>query len=120
MMNKIYLMKDEKRNFAMFKAGFATNLESRVYAYTTHNPLVECISFMNTRKASKHKTESMFHEEIKRRGYKFVEAVIDGKKTEWFIVSYDDPFYTELCEKGLNAFTCGKRRKNQGCYVLQK
>ena len=110
----IYLMKDEKRHYALFKAGFATNLEKRIYAYTTHNPEVECISHMKTREASKHQTEKMFHEEIVKRGYETVTAVIDGKKTEWFKVDYNDPFYTELCEKGLNAFTCGRRRKNHG------
>ena len=61
-----------------------------------------------------------FHDEIVARGYEFVSAVIDGKHTEWFKVSYDDPFYTELCEKGLNAFKCGKNRKNYGCFVLDK
>ena len=119
-MNTIYLMKDEKRNYALFKPGFAKNLEQRVYAYTTHNPEVECISHINTREASKHKIEGMFHAEVERRGYEFVTAVIDGKKTEWFKVAYDDPFYAELCEHGLNAFKCGKNRKYHGCFVLDK
>jgi hypothetical protein len=39
---------------------------------------------------------------------------MDGKKTEWFKVSYDDPFYAELMARGLCAFKCGERRKNYG------
>lgn len=114
----IYLMKDEKRYYALFKAGYATDLTKRIYAYTTHNPEVQCISHMKTRAASKHQTEKMFHDEIVKRGYETVVATIDGKKTEWFKVAYDDPFYAELCEKGLNAFTCGKCRKNYGELII--
>ena len=120
MMNETYLMKDEKRNYALFKAGFAKDLKTRIYAYTTHNPEVQCISHVKTMAKSGKKIEEMFHEEILRRGYEMVLATIDGKKTEWFKVNYDDPFYTELCEKGLNAFSCGKRRKNCGNYVLTR
>ena len=119
-MNEIYLMKDEKRNYALVKAGFAKDLDKRIYQYTTHNPLCECISHVKTQEKSGRNIEKMFHDEIVARGYEFVSAVIDGKHTEWFKVSYDDPFYTELCEKGLNAFKCGKNRKNYGCFVLKK
>lgn len=119
-MNIIYLMRDEKKDFALFKAGFATNLNKRIYQYTTHNPLVECISYVCTRESSGRSVEDKFHNEIIRRGYSFISAEIDGKNTEWFKVSYDDPFYTALCENGLNAFTCGKNRKNHGCFVLKK
>ena len=119
-MNEIYLMRDEKRNYALIKAGFAKDLDKRIYQYTTHNPLCECISHVKTQEKSGRNIEKMFHDEIVARGYEFVSAVIDGKHTEWFKVSYDDPFYTELCEKGLNAFKCGKNRKNYGCFVLKK
>ena len=95
-MNEIYLMKDEKRNCVLFKAGFAKKLDDRIYQYTTHNPMCECISHVKTRESSRHKVEKMFHEEIARRGYEFIDAVIDGKHTEWFKVEYNDPFYTEL------------------------
>lgn len=119
-MNNIYLMKDEKREHTLFKVGFAKNMDKRVAAYTTHNPEVECISYIKTKENSKRKVESNFHKEILKRGYSFETAVIDGKETEWFKVENDDNFYNELCEKGLNAFKCGKRRKNYGCYVLDK
>lgn len=113
-MNNIYLIKDEKRDFCLFKVGFASNLLMRLYAYTTHNPLANCISTMRTMEKSKRTVENEFHNEIIFRGYNFVKATIDNKKTEWFAVSYDDPFYMELTTNGLNAFKCGKNRKNYG------
>lgn len=113
-MNNLYLMLDEKRNYALVKAGFAKDLKTRLYAYTTHNPEVRCISTVRTMEKSGRNIEKMFHNEIVARGYDFVVATIDGKRTEWFKVSYDDPFYEELLVKGLNAFKCGKDRKNYG------
>lgn len=118
--NKTYLMKDEKRDFCLFKVGFATDMKQRIYAYTTHNPMIECISYVNTLAKSEKKIEEQFHDEILKRGYTFINAQIDGKKTEWFKVYYDDPFYNELIEKGLCAFDCGKNRKNQGAFTLEK
>lgn len=116
MMNNIYLMKDEKRDYCLFKVGFASDLRIRLYAYTTHNPMVNCISTVKTMEKSKRAVEHQFHEEVRHMGYEFVTATIDGKKTEWFAVGYNDPFYAELCTKGLNAFKCGKNRKNHGEY----
>lgn len=119
-MNYIYLMKDEKRTHALFKAGYASDISKRIYQYTTHNPEVQCISTVRTMEKSKKDIEKLFHDEIVARGYEFITAVIDGKKTEWFKVEYNDPFFTELDEKGLNAFKCGKNRKNYGVYNLAK
>jgi hypothetical protein len=109
-------MKDEKRDFCLFKVGFTKNLDQRIYSYTTANPLVECVSHVQTMAKSKRNVEKLFHDEIASRGYQFVTARIDGKRTEWFMVSYNDPFYGELITKGLNAFQCGKSRKNCGEY----
>ena len=119
-MNELYLMRDEKKNFALFKVGFATDLNKRIYQYTTHNPLCECISHVRTQERSGRNIEKMFHDEIISRGYELINAIIDGKSTEWFCVSYDDPFYVEICKKELNAFKCGRSRKNYGCFVLNK
>ena len=113
-MNAVYLMMDEKRNYALFKAGFASDLAKRFNAYTTHNPEVRCISYVKTMEKSKHFVEGLFHKEVIKMGYEMVVATIDGKNTEWFKVAYDDPFYTQLCELGLCAFKCGKNRKNYG------
>lgn len=117
-MNTIYLIKDDKKDFALFKVGFASALRTRLYAYTTHNPLAECISYVKTQEKSGRNVEKMFHDEIVSRGYDFVIAKIDWKKTEWFKVDYNDPFYNELNIKGLNAFQCGKNRKDNGEFVM--
>lgn len=113
-MNTIYLMMDEKRNHALVKPGFASDLASRMKAYTTHNPEVRCISYIKTMEKSKHSVEGMFHKELMEMGYERIVGVMNGIKTEWFKISYDDPFYSALCEMGLCAFKCGKRRKNYG------
>ena len=80
-MNKVYLMKDEKRKHCLFKVGFAKDLKSRVHQYTTHNPEVECISFLQTMEKTGRELEKTFHDEIEKMGYEFITAVIDGKKT---------------------------------------
>lgn len=113
-MNTIYLMMDEKRNYALIKPGFASDLASRMRAYTTHNPEVRCISYVKTQEKSKHFVEGLFHKELTEMGYERIYGVMNGIKTEWFKIAYDDPFYTTLCELGLCAFKCGKRRKNYG------
>lgn len=110
-MNVIYLMIDEKKDFALFKVGFTSNLMQRFYSYTTHNPLANCISLVQTQNASKRKVEKLFHEEIKSMGFEFVNAKIDNKKTEWFRVEYNNPMYHKLKKQGLQAFKNGKNRK---------
>lgn len=119
-MNNIYLMRDQKMNYNLYKVGFTKNLEKRVYAYTTANPEACCISFAFTQDRSKRKVEKLFHDEITERGYEFMTATIDGKKTEWFRVYRDDPFCKELDEKGLNAFNTGKNRKTYGELIINK
>ena len=81
MANNIYLMKDERKDFALFKVGFTSNLEKRFYFYTSHNPLIECISYIRTYEKSKRLVEKMIHQEIKLKGYEYVTAKIDGKTT---------------------------------------
>jgi hypothetical protein len=115
-MNGIYLMKDEKRNYCLFKVGFTSNIDARIKQYTTHNPECECVSIIRTQVKSKRNIEKIFHDEIQKRGYIFTTAVIDGKTTEWFRVSYNDEFFNQLTTKGLTAFQCGKNRKNYGEY----
>ena len=119
-MNNVYLMKDEKRNYCLFKVGFTSDLLARMKTYASHNPEAECISVVKTQARSQRFVEKLFHEELKKKGYSFVYSTMNGNKTEWFKVSYEDDFYTELCEKGLNAFKCGKNRKNHGDYNSAK
>lgn len=118
-MNSIYLMLDEKKDFALFKVGFASNLFQRMIYYATHNAGAQCIDYVKTQVKSKHQVEKQFHTEIKARGYNFYKSSLTGSYTEWCKISYDDPFYTELKSKGLNAFRCGKRRKNYGEFKVE-
>ena len=120
MTNYIYLMKDEKKDFALFKVGFTSDMEQRFKSYATHNPLIECISYIRTYEKSKRFVETMIHQEIESKDYKFITAKINGKTTEFFKVDYNDSFYKELNEKGLNAFKFTKNRKNLGCYILSE
>ena len=114
MKNIVYLMLDEKKDFALFKVGFTSNLVQRLSQYTTHNPLTRAIDTVVTYGKTKRTVENKFHEEVKKRGYDFVVATADGKTTEWFKVEYTDKFYNELKEKGLRAFDIGKNRKSSG------
>jgi hypothetical protein len=111
-MNKIYLMTMETKDCAFFKVGFSGNLIQRFLAYATHNPICRCISTNDTYAKSKRTVETAYHNEILAKGYDFAISSLNGKKTEWFKVAYDDPFYTELITKGLQAFKTGKNRKN--------
>ena len=63
-MNEIYLMRDEKRDCVLFKAGFAKKLDDRIYQYTTHNPMCECISHVKTQESSRHKVEKIFDKPV--------------------------------------------------------
>lgn len=113
-MNTIYLMIDEKNGFAAIKIGFATDMKKRLYQYTTHNPFVYCRDTVKTQAKSGRDIEKSFHNEMLARGYAPVTARMDGKRTEWFIISYSDPFYAEIQSKGLMAFTTGRNRKSTG------
>lgn len=111
-MNCVYLMIDEKRNGCAFKVGFTSDMDKRYIQYTTHNAGIQCISRIATYGKSKHNVETMIHAEIAKR----VEGWNKRSNHEWFMVSYDDPWYSELCERGLLAFTCTKGRKELGGY----
>lgn len=119
-MNTIYLMLDEKKDFALFKVGFASNLFNRMPQYATHNAGTECIDYVKTQLKSKRHVEKKFHMEVKAQGYSFYKSPITGSYTEWFQVSYNDPFYTALKIKGLNAFQCGKYRKSYGGFKVEE
>lgn len=112
MANKIYLMVSEAKDYALFKVGFTSNLLQRFTAYSTHNANCKCVSTNTTYAKSKRAVETAYHNEILAKGYDFSVSALNGKKTEWFKVSYNDPFYEELLTKGLQAFKTGKNRKN--------
>ena len=100
----VYLLKMEVKNGSYYKVGFASNLAKRLNYYGTHNPCVECIETVQTYKKTKHQLETEIHKEILEQGFKFENAKINGKKTEWFFV----PEGTEIT---LKQFKCCKNRK---------
>lgn len=110
-MNQIYLIKDEKKDYCLFKIGFTRDLIGRVNSYAGYIPTFQLVSAVSTMAKSKMKIEKAFHQEVEKLGYKFINARINFRKTEWFAVSYNDPFYNELNSKGLKAFATGKNRK---------
>ena len=110
----LYLMIDEKKDFALCKVGYTKNIQTRMLAYSCCNPYAKCISTMETYNKTKHGIEQKFHAEIEKKGYKFITSVNLFKSTEWFIVEYNDPFYTELKVNGLKAFKSGQNRKELG------
>lgn len=113
-MNTLYMMMDEKRDYALFKVGFTTNMDKRLAQYACHNPLVECISTLATMGKTGRQLEHRVHTELSEMGYDRVVALLDGRTTEWFKVAYTDPLYTELKVKGLLAFKVCKGRKERG------
>jgi hypothetical protein len=110
-MNKLYLMMDEKKDYALFKVGFASNIFQRIVAYSTHNAGATLINTVNTKATSKHQLEKKCHAEIIARGYKFAVSPLTHSTTEWFAVSYDDPFYKELKTFGFEALKTTARHK---------
>lgn len=110
-MNSIYLMIDEKKTFCLVKVGYTQDIDQRVYSYTTHNPLAECFGYIKTQDRSGRKIEALLRKELKARGYRQVNAIIDNKTTEWFAIDYNDEFYTILIDKSLNAFRATKNHK---------
>ena len=117
-MNNIYLLVDEKNGYSNFKAGFTGNLFQRFIAYGTANPDAFCISTLSTYRKTGRALEKAIHAEIVERGYKWQYSRLNGSKTEWFSVPKDDPFHTELMEKGLLAFNTCKGRKECGGYDI--
>ena len=118
-MNSVYMLIDEKREYALVKIGFASCIKNRMITYATSNPEAMCVDYVHTQSRSKHYVEKQFHKEILEKGYMFIRSNIFGSKTEWFKIGYDDPFYMELKLKGLNAFNCGKNRKTYGRFKIE-
>lgn len=110
-MNTLYLLIDEKKDFALVKIGFTSNLQMRLKSYSTANPWATLHSVVHTKSHMKHELEKRLHNEITKKGYDFVISKNLFTKTEWFKISYDDPFYMEIMEKGFKAFKTTKNHK---------
>lgn len=108
-MNYVYLLKDEKRDYCLFKVGFTKDIEKRMKTYATYNPTTQLINYCQTKEISKCKIEKAFQKEVNKKGFAFVLSNMHTL-TEWFAVPYNSEFYNELCTKGLGAFKNGKNR----------
>lgn len=96
---------DEKKDFALFKIGYASNLSQRLMTYSTNNAGCELIDSVQTRKngQSKLHLEKECHNELKMLGYNTINAKVNGKQTEWIKVDYTDSFYQILKNNGFKA-----------------
>ena len=104
-MNTIYLLLDEKKDFACIKIGFTTNFKKRMHDYKGYTPFTECISIQHTQERSKRKIETLYHEELVKMGYKFI------RDTEWMKIEYTDDLYQQVKAKGLAVFKASQGRK---------
>lgn len=104
-MANLYMLIDEKKDFALFKVGYASHLQQRLTTYGTNNAGCELIDCVQTRNSgcSKLHLEKKCHEELKALGYNVVNAKVNGQRTEWIKVEYTDSFYQTLKENGFKA-----------------
>lgn len=115
MTNRLYLLIDEKRYYALVKIGFTSDLKARFFSYGTCNPEIECLDTIAIQQRTNREVEKKFHEELEKMGYSRARAkIITLKKSEWFKIPYNDPFLTEIRAKGFGAFQNGKKRKSLG------
>lgn len=107
----IYLLKDEHKDYCLFKIGYAVNIENRMKQYSTHNPTTECIDTMEVVNA---KTEKLYQNYITSLGYSFLFSKVSNGKTEWFKIDYNDPNYNRLSTLGFKSITLPKEEYT-GC-----
>ena len=106
----IYLLKQEARHGVYYKIGFASNLEKRFRQYSPHNAEVYCLESIVTYGKTKRQLERALHAELKKKGYKFDKAKINGSQTEFFFVPYGEEA-DRFEAKGLAQFKACKGRK---------
>ena len=107
-------MMDEKREYALFKVGYSTDIDKRMYSYTTASPEMRCIDRVETYAKTHTELDKQIKTELRQRGFLRTASAIDGKLTEWFRVPYDSDFYQELTTKGLRTFKACDKRKTYG------
>jgi hypothetical protein len=113
MTNRLYLLIDEKRQYALVKVGFTKDFEKRKGGYLTANPEAHLIDLVATQERTGRTIEKLFHQELEKRGYLRANGNIEKiKRSEWFRIPYTDPFLQEIQAKGFQAFTNGKNRKS--------
>ena len=74
----LYLIKSYgPRGKKIYKVGYTTSLDSRLYNYFSHNPFIELISI----REGNEELEKLIHISLYSLGYKFTKG---GKLDEWF------------------------------------
>ena len=74
----LYLIKSYgPRGKKIYKVGYTTSLDSRLYNYFSHNPFIELISI----REGNEELEKLIHVCLYSLGYKFTKG---GKLDEWF------------------------------------
>ena len=112
-MNKLYLLLDEKKFYALVKVGFTKDFDKRKGGYLTANPEAQLVDLVATQERTGRAIEKLFHKELEKRGYLRANGNIEKiKRSEWFRIPYTDPFLQEIQAKGFRAFTNGKNRKS--------
>lgn len=114
-MNTIYLIVDKGNKMA--KIGFTSNLEQRIYAYTTANPKAYIRDYCLTHQKTGLDLERKAQHEMAKRGGRRLYASMDGKKTEWFDFEHQPEFFNNLLKNGLQALTTCRGRKSYGVYT---
>ena len=102
----IYLIKQEARHGTYFKIGYTNNL-NRFNAYITHNANIQLLETVETYRKTKHRLETAIHNELKAKGYQFVNNY--GINTEWVFVPLEQE--ERFQRLGLRQFKVCKGRK---------
>lgn len=103
----LYLLRDDKRDYVLFKIGSSSDIEQRMSVYTTHNPEATLLEMVMTRSKS-FEVERKIREEVLAMGYPFIKSANDVS-TEWFQVPYEEA--DEFAEKGFKQFNACKKYK---------
>ena len=107
----IYCLVDEKKDHALVKIGYSTNLFRRLAHYDTHNAELKFIGACECYKKTAHGLEKEFQAEIEKIGFSRLKGSLMRAETEWFAVGYDNQLYIDLMDKGMKAFRTTKNRK---------
>lgn len=108
----IYLLKMELKSEVLYKIGFTSDstTKKRFRSYGTENPAAICLQTIRTYNKTKRSLENAIHAEIRKQGYSFTEAAINGSLTEWYAMSYEQAKVFEQ-NGGLATFKACKGRK---------
>ena len=106
----LYLLIDEKKDFALLKIGYTEDLNKREQAYKTANPLIKKVAYM---KRLGREAEKEFQLELGLLGFNRID------KTEWYKVPHGVADF--IANYGFNAFaTKNAYRERSFIYGTEK